>query len=55
MKLDATLEKRISKEGREYEVVVIKLSQNSEKLVFLNPAEKELLKIHNANKNPLGR
>lgn len=55
MKLDATLEIRTSKEGKQYEVVVLRLSQNSEKLIFLSPAEKELLKIHNARQNPLGK
>lgn len=42
----ATLETRKSKKGNEYEVVVIKISDNAEKLVFLSPAELELLKLH---------
>ena len=45
MKLDATLEIRTSKEGKQYEVVVLKLSQSSEKLVFLSPAEKEVYEL----------
>lgn len=45
MKLDASLETRTSKEGKSYECVVIKISQNSEKIVFLSPAEIELLKL----------
>lgn len=47
MELRATLETRQSKKGTNYEVIVIKLSENSEKLVFLQPAEKELLKLYN--------
>lgn len=48
MKLDATLETRKKKDGTgEYDVVVIKLSEHSEKLVFLSPAEIELVKLHN--------
>ena len=47
MDVKATLETRQSKSGTSYEVLVIKLSENSEKLVFLQPAEKELLKLYN--------
>lgn len=54
-KIEATLETRTSSKGSTYECVVIKLSDTSEKLVFLSPAEKELLKIHNSKVNPLGR
>lgn len=54
-KIEATLETRTSSKGSTYECVVIKLSDTSEKLVFLSPAEKELLKIHNAKSNPLAR
>ena len=47
MELKATLETRKKKDGSgSYEVVVIKLSDRSEKLVFLNPAEMELLKLY---------
>lgn len=45
--IQATLETRTSKKGTTYEVVVLKLSDNTEKLVFLNPAELELLKLYN--------
>ena len=46
MELKATLETRKKKDGSgTYEVVVIKISEHSEKLVFLNPAELELLKL----------
>lgn len=51
MKIEARLEKRISKAGREYQAIVIKLSPNSEKLVFLTPAELELLALYNRNNN----
>lgn len=47
MDVKATLETRQSKTGSSYEVLVIKLSENSEKLVFLQPAEKELLRLYN--------
>lgn len=41
----ATLETRTSKKGNEYEVLVIKLTNKLEKLVFLEQAELELLKL----------
>ena len=41
----ATLETRTSKKGNEYEVLVIKLTDRLEKLVFLEQAEIELLKL----------
>ncbi len=41
----ATLETRTSKKGSQYEVLVIKLTDNLEKLVFLDQAELELLKL----------
>lgn len=43
--LNATLETRKSKEGNDYKVVVIKLTETYEKLVFLDKAELELLSI----------
>ena len=47
MELKATLETRKKKDGSgSYEVVVIKLSEQSEKLVFLSSAEMELLKLY---------
>lgn len=47
MKVDvkATLETRTSKKGNQYEVLVIKLTDKLEKLVFLEQAELELLKL----------
>lgn len=40
----AVLENRISKQGKTYSVLVIKLTPTYEKLVFLDKAEIELLK-----------
>lgn len=52
----ATLETRTSKKGNEYEVLVIKLTDKLEKLVFLDPAELELLKLTNSKSNlPFGK
>lgn len=41
----ATLETRTSRKGNTYEVLVIKLTDKLEKLVFLEKAEIELLKL----------
>lgn len=38
------IETRVSKQGREYQVLVIKLTPTYEKLVFLTNAELELIK-----------
>lgn len=53
--LKATLETRTSKKGNEYEVIVLKLTDNLEKLVFLDQAELELLKISNKSNSPFGK
>lgn len=45
MDVKATLETRQSKSGNDYQVVVIKLTPNYEKLVFLDKSEIELLKL----------
>lgn len=47
----ATLETRTSKKGSEYEVLVIKITDKIEKLVFLDPAELELLKLNSDKKD----
>ena len=48
IKINATLETRTKKDGSgTYQVVVIKIADNIEKLVFLNNAELELLKMTN--------
>lgn len=52
MDVKATLETRVSqKKGTDYQVLVIKLTDNYEKLVFLEPAEIELLKLNKNNNN----
>ena len=52
----ATLETRTSKKGSQYEVLVIKITNNIEKLVFLEPAELELLKLSNSKSSlPFGK
>lgn len=45
--LKATLVKRTSKKGTEYECVMIQLTPTYEKPVFLESAELELLKMSN--------
>ena len=47
MDVKATLETRQSKAGNTYDVIVIKLTDSYEKLVFLDKAELELLKQQN--------
>lgn len=47
MDLKCRLETRTSKEGKPYEVIAIKLTDTYEKLVFLDSAEKELIKLSN--------
>lgn len=47
----ATLETRTSKKGNQYEVLVIKLTDKLEKLVFLDQAELELIKLSSKNSN----
>ena len=53
---NATLETRTSKKGTEYEVLVIKLTDKLETLVFLEQAELELLKLSNSKSSlPFGK
>ena len=52
MDVKATLETRQSKAGNNFQVIVIKLTDNYEKLVFLDKAEIELLKLKNLNSMP---
>lgn len=48
MEVKATLQDRVSeKSGKPYKVVVIKLTDTYEKLVFLDKAEMELLQLAN--------
>ena len=51
MDVKCRLETRTSKEGKPYDVLVIKLTDTYEKLVFLDSAEKELLKLQKSE-NP---
>ena len=52
MDIKATLETRKKKDGSgDYKVVVIKISDKSEKLVFLSPSELELLELHNSKQS----
>ena len=46
MEVKATLETRKSQKGKEYQVLVIKLTENYDKLVFLDNAELELIKLN---------
>lgn len=55
MDIKCSLESRTSKKGNQYEVLVLKLSDTCEKLVFLEPAEIELLKLNQKTKNPFGK
>lgn len=47
MEVHAVLEERTSKAGKPYKCLVIYLTDNYEKLVFLTKAEEELLKMAN--------
>lgn len=53
--LKGTIEKGISKEGREYEYLSLKLSETYSKRVFLQGAEKDLLLSNNKPVNPFGK
>lgn len=49
MNVECRLETRTSKENKEYQVLVVKLTPTYEKLVFLDKAEIELLKVAKEN------
>ena len=49
MELKATLEERESKKGSKYVCIVVKLTDKLEKVVFLDPAEVEVLKLKYGN------
>lgn len=52
MDVKATLETRHSeKSGNDYQVIVVKLTDSYEKLVFLEKSEIELLKLTNKKDN----
>lgn len=46
MEVVATLEERTSKAGNKYYCIIIKLTDNLEKKVFLDAAELELVKVY---------
>lgn len=51
MEVKATLETRHSeKSGKDYTVIVIQLTKNLQKVVFLEPAELEALRLANLSK-----
>lgn len=54
-KVEATLQERVSKKGNTYQCVVIKLTENMEKLVFLTQAEVELLKLKSTSPMSFGK
>lgn len=45
--LNAHLEERTSKEGTKYEMLILKLTDDYEKEVYLSRAERQLLKLDN--------
>lgn len=49
----ATLETRTGKSGNPYEVLVIKLTDTYEKLVFLEKAELELINMNSKKKDEI--
>ena len=49
MEIKGTLEERVSKKGNKYTVLVVKLTDTLEKLVFLEQSEIELLKLREKN------
>ena len=55
MKLDARIEERVSKTGNPYKVLLLKLTDTYEKVIFLEPAEIELLKTKDDKNNPFGK
>ena len=47
IELNARLETRKDKNGNTYQCIVVDLTDTYKKLVFLTPAEKELIKLYN--------
>lgn len=48
--IEYRLEERTSKSGNNYTVLIVKLTPTYEKVVFLDSAEVELLKVYIKNK-----
>lgn len=51
MNINAKLETRVSKAGNEYKVLVIKLTDTYEKLIFLDKSEIALIELANKKNN----
>lgn len=47
MEIKCTLEEKTSKTGKPYTVLLVHLTDSCTKMVFLDPAELELLKLSN--------
>lgn len=52
IEVKATLEERVSKKGSTYTALVVKLTDTCEKVIFLESAEIELLKMKKENSMP---
>ena len=50
LKVDCTFEERVSKEGKTYKALFIKIADNYEKVIFLNVPEVALLENYYENK-----
>lgn len=50
MEVKATLVEKTSKKGNTYQAIEIQLTPNYKKIVFLESAELEILKMQNENK-----
>lgn len=51
MEIKAKLEERISKDGKPYFCIVVNITDNVEKIVFLDKAEIELIRLTYSNNN----
>lgn len=51
MNIIAKLEERTSKDGKPYICIVVKITDNVEKIVFLDKAEMELIRLTYGNGN----
>ena len=53
MDVKATLVTKTSKSGNDYQCIIIKLTDNYEKIVYLDPPELELLRLSSLNDKQL--
>lgn len=51
MKLEAVLEERVSKKGNKYKCIVVRITDNVEKIIFLNPVDVELINLKYGKNN----